>query len=151
MIPTQLYQQILEHMPIVCMDFVLMHNGKVLLTYRDNEPAKNQWWIQGGRVLKNETLIDAVHRKAKQEIGISVKIIKKIGAYEFFDENSNLPEVKTGVHSLAACFLVMPCNEDDKIKFDTQHSKLKWIDHVEEDLHQYVKDVLSDSKVFEDN
>ncbi len=84
MIPDNLYQQILENMPIFCIDFILYHNNKVLLTKRTQEPAKDQLWIQGGRVLKNERFKDAVQRLAKRELGIEVEIIKEIGTYEVF-------------------------------------------------------------------
>ena len=107
MIPNKLYQQILENMPIFCIDIVLYHQGKVLLTYRTQEPAKDQWWIQGGRVFKNETFAQAAQRLAKREIGIEIDIIKQIGAYEVFFEKGILP-VKTGIHDVAVVFLVKP-------------------------------------------
>ena len=71
-ISRELYSQILEHMPIPAVDFVLVHNHQVLLALRKDEPAKGQWWIPGGRVLKNETLETAVKRKALQEVGVEV-------------------------------------------------------------------------------
>ncbi|HLC51662.1 MAG TPA: NUDIX domain-containing protein [Candidatus Nanoarchaeia archaeon] len=145
MIPNQLYQQILENMPILCIDFVLENEGKVLLTYRTEEPAKDQWWIQGGRVHKNEKLIDAVRRKAKDEIGIDVDIVKIIGTYEIMFEKGAF---NLQVHDVAVCFLVKPKN-GIRITLDATHQKYKWISKIEEDLHPYVKEVLDDSKVFQ--
>src|SRR3989344_3692653 len=107
MIPNELYQQILENMPIFCIDIVLYHNNQVFLTYRTQEPAKDQWWIQGGRVFKNETFAEAVQRLAKREIGIEVDIIKQIGTYEVFFKQGILP-VETGIHDVAVIFLVKP-------------------------------------------
>ena len=147
MIPNKLYQQILENMPIFCIDIVLYHQGKVLLTYRTQEPAKDQWWIQGGRVFKNETFAQAVQRLAKREIGIEADIIKQIGAYEVFFLQGILP-TKTGIHDVAVVFLVKP-KDNTKIKLDETHKEWKWIDLIDDNLHNYVKTVLRDAKVFE--
>lgn len=144
MIPNDLYKKILENMPILCIDFVLVNNGKVLLTLRTKEPSKNQWWIQGGRVHKNEKLVDTVTRKAKEEVGIDVEIIRILGVYEIMFEKGafDLP-----VHDVAVCFLVKP-KDNVKISLDHTHQKYKWIDKIDEELHPYVKEVLNDSKIF---
>ena len=39
---------------------------------RENKPLQNTYYTSGGRVNKNEKLIDAI-RKAKEEIGINIK------------------------------------------------------------------------------
>ena len=148
MIPAHIYTQILEHMPICAVDFVLLHQGKVLLALRKDEPAKGQWWIPGGRVLKNETLIDAVKRKAKQEMGVDVEIIRKIDSYEVMFTEAPFPDVKTGVHYLAVCFLVIPQDTNIIISLDKTQQKHKWISHIEEELHPYVKTALRDAQVF---
>ena len=145
MIPNELYQQILEHMPIFCIDIVLYHQGKVLLTYRTQEPAINQWWIQGGRVFKNETFSQAVQRLAKREIGIEVEIITQIGTYEVFFEQG-IFETKSGIHDVAVCFLVKP-KDSTEIELDQTHTKWKWIGRIESDLDPYVKKVLEDAKI----
>jgi colanic acid biosynthesis protein WcaH len=147
MIPNELYKQIIENMPVFCIDVVLVHEGKVFLTYRNDEPAKNQWWIQGGRVWKNEKIQDAVQRLAKREIGSEVEIINEIGTYEVFFNESPLEGVETGIHDLALCFLVKPKGELN-INLDKTHKQWKWVDSTE-NLHPYVKKVIEDSKVFE--
>ena len=146
MIPTNLYQQILEYLPIFCIDLVLYHQGKVLLTYRTQQPAKDQWWIQGGRVFKNETFSQAVQRLAKREIGIEVEILNQIGTYEVFFEQGILP-TKTGIHDVAVCFLVKP-KDKAEIKLDPTHQQWKWIDKIEAHWHPYVKTVLEEAKIF---
>ncbi|MBI2573104.1 NUDIX domain-containing protein [Candidatus Woesearchaeota archaeon] len=148
-IPSTLYTQILEHMPIPAVDFVLVHNNKVLLALRKDEPAKGQWWIPGGRVQKNETLETAVKRKALQEVGIEVEIVRKINCYEVFFDTAPFPDVKTGVHYLSVCFLVKPKDKNVVISLDKTQEKHKWVNKIENNLHEYVKQVLKDSNVFE--
>ena len=146
-IPEELYTQIRENMPVPCVDFVLYHKGKVLLTYRTQEPAKGQWWVQGGRIFKHETFAQALQRLAKREIGSEIKVIKQIGAYEFHSDKANF-EVKTGTHDVVVVFLAVPANDNFMVSMDETHSQYKWIDRIEEGLHSYVKEVIKDSDVF---
>lgn len=148
MIPQKLYSKIREHMPIPCMDFVLYHKGKVLLTLRTQEPAKGQWWVQGGRIFKHETFAQALQRLAKREIGYEIKVIRQIGAYEFHSDAANF-DVKTGTHDVAVVYLAVPKDKNFSISLDETHSKYRWTDRIENDLQPYVKEVLKDSGVFE--
>ncbi len=137
-------------MPICCVDVVLVHHSKVLLTYRNDEPAKGQWWVQGGRVFKGEKLIEAVQRKAREEIGIELKILRQLGVYEFFDAKGPFPDLKTGVHDIAVCYLAELADPNAQILMqDGTHTQWRWADHIEEGLHPYVKAVLKDANVFQ--
>lgn len=147
MIPEKLYSQIIENMPILCIDFVLYHKGKALLTYRTQEPAKGEWWVQGGRVFKNETLSQALQRLAKREMGSEVKVIKKMYLYEYNSDKAK-SGVKTGTHTVAVGYLVKPANDNFTVSMDETHSEFKWIDRIDESLHPYVKEMLKDSGVF---
>src|SRR3989344_1353318 len=146
LIPKKLYSQILEHMPIPCIDFVLYHQGKVLLMYRTKEPAKGRWWVQGGRIFKHEQLEEALQRLARREIGSEGKIIKKLGVYEYHSDKAALG-VKTGTHSIVVVYLVKPIKNNFAVSMDETHSKYRWISHIGKDLDPYVKEVIKDSKV----
>ena len=148
-IPSELYKQIMENVPICCIDFVVLHQGKVLLTFRNDEPAKGKWWIQGGRLLKNERIEDAVRRKAREEIGVDVKLVRRTGTYEYFCRRGHFPDFATGVHDIAICYLVEPASTN--FNLDSAHSQYRWIDHIEKDLDPYVQNVLGDARVFGKN
>ena len=153
MIPENLYKQILEHVPVFCIDFLLYHDGKVLLTKRTDEPVKNVWWNQGGRLLKNESFEEALKRLSIREVGFEVEIVKQIGIYNFKFDKGKYQDLKTGTHTPALCFLVKPkegVNLND-INLDHTHSEYRWIDHMDESLHPLVKQVINDSKVFQYN
>jgi colanic acid biosynthesis protein WcaH len=147
-IPSELYNQIVENVPIPCVDLVLVNNGKVLLLLRKNKPAKNEWFLPGGRVLKNETLDKAVARKAKEEAGIEVIIKGKIGGYETIFKDGIFDNLKTGTHTINVAFLVVPKDPSAQINIDKNHEDFKWIDKVEPSFHPYIKQVLNDFKVF---
>jgi colanic acid biosynthesis protein WcaH len=148
MIPRDLYGQIVENMPIACIDFVLVHEGKVLLVFRKEEPAKEQWWIPGGRVFKGEKLIDCLKRKAREELGVEVEVVKALGSYEYFSPKAVFEEVTTGTHAVVSCFVVRPVNGVE-VTLDSTSAEFRWIDSLEEGLDPYVKKVIEDSKVFE--
>lgn len=125
MIPTKDYKMILENMPIVCVDGVIINeDNEYLLVRRINEPMKNVFWIPGGRLLKNETLEEGIRRKMKQELDIYVKVEKLLGFFEeFFERSSN--EISSGLHVISFVFLLAIHNQSD-IKLDDQSSEWKW-------------------------
>lgn len=73
-IEENLYAEIIKSMPIPCVDLIVMdQRSRILLLKRKNEPASNQWWFPGGRVLFNELRSEAVRRKLKEECGLIMK------------------------------------------------------------------------------
>ena len=69
-IPEIEYKSILSSLPILCVDLVIINNGKFLLLKRENEPAKGEYWFPGGRILKLETIKSAALRKVKEEVNL---------------------------------------------------------------------------------
>lgn len=122
LIEKNLYHQILHNMPIICVDAVIVNEeGKILFLKRDNEPAKNEWWFPGGRLLKNERLEDAVIRKVKEETNIDANVDKFLGTTEtiFKTGPNNIP-----VHTVNFTFLL---NFDSaEIKIDNLHTDFIW-------------------------
>lgn len=145
MIPEHLYTQFLSQLPLFCVDAVVVHQGKVLLVYRTNKPAKDLWWVPGGRVLKNETLEQAVLRKMKEELGVPVIIKKRLGTYETMFPDAPFPEVSCGVHSVNVAFLITLVNEQDAIQLDTQSSDSQWVNNLDEKSHPYLKALFHDA------
>lgn len=143
MIPANLYKKIQTVLPIACVDLVIKNSrGEFLLGKRENRPAKGQWFFIGGRVNKGETLHQAVLRKAKEELGIGVKIIRMLGADQtIFDDGP----LGVGVHSINIVFLVAP-KKKSNISLDAQHSNVRWFNKVEKTWHPYVKSFLKLAK-----
>lgn len=112
---------VVENMPILCVDMIVTMGKTVLLVKRDNEPLKGEWWVPGGRVLKGETLTDAVHRKMKEEVGLEVDIHEFVGLYEgFFDKSAH----GVPTHTVSAVFVVRPISTD--VELDNQSSNYTW-------------------------
>jgi len=125
------YRWVVENMPILCIDCIVVHKGKYLLVKRKQRPLKGKFWLPGGRVFKNERLEQAVTRKMKEEIGIDVKIIKLAGFHEYlFKENEFGVD---SVHTLSAVFYVSPLSMD--IKLDSQSDCYIWSDTLPDKLN----------------
>lgn len=149
-IPNDEYKKILENIPICCVDLIIKGKKGVLLVLRADEPLKNFWWIPGGRIYKGEKIENAVIRKAYEETGLKVKIEKNMGTYETILGKDCFKNLKIGIHTINITFLVKPISEESEVKLDNTSLKFKWIDKIEENLHSYLKEILENSKIFEE-
>lgn len=76
-IDTELYSQIIQKIPIVCVDVVLrVDGGEYLLVQRASEPLKDEWWVVGGRKHLGEGLKEAANRILHHEIGDAANFIE---------------------------------------------------------------------------
>src|SRR5689334_15516210 len=104
-VPSEEYKNVLSTVPIVCVDCLVVNdNGEYLLVRRANSPLKGEYWVPGGRLYKNERILDGVHRKMREEIGISVDVVTILGIFEFFEPANESSE--GGVHTISIVHLV---------------------------------------------
>jgi colanic acid biosynthesis protein WcaH len=121
-IPDEEWATIVKNVPLVSVDLVVTHEGGVVLGRRTNEPAKGEWFVPGGTVLKNEHLVDAVHRIAREELGTTISINSRLGTYGHFYNTSDVNGVDTK-HYFATPFIVEPDSKD--LAPDDQHAQLQ--------------------------
>ena len=122
-IPEKEYAQILEVLPILCVDIAVRNSkGEYLLVKRGNEPLKGEWWVPGGRVLKGETLEQAAIRKIEEEAGIKVDSVKPMGYYEDTAHTNRFGSC-VPLHSVSVVFSV-EVDDFDGVKLDSQ--SLDW-------------------------
>jgi len=78
-------------------------NNKILLVKRATVVFKGYWALPGGKVDAGETVEQTVVREVKEETGLHVEIVRKIGEYH---ESG----VQDGIEYdyYPACFLVKP-------------------------------------------
>ena len=72
-----LFKRFRELMPIASVDILAVHNGRLLLMLRNNDPGRDLWFTPGGRVRYGETLEQAAVRKLSDETGLSAVTIEK--------------------------------------------------------------------------
>ncbi len=135
-VPTPLYHQILVRMPIACVDIAIVAGGAVLLVKRKDAPAKGQWWVPGGRVIKGEMMKETAVR---EEVGVDCHVGPIIHTAEtiFPDGPGNIP-----VHSINSCFFLYPVNADFAPQLDEHHEDFRWVQSIPDGLHPYVERCL---------
>ncbi len=123
MIPAEQYQHIIKVLPILCVDVVIKDaRGKYLLIKRANEPRQGQWWVIGGRLLKGETLEEAVVRKVREETSLNVETLHPIGYYEAVSQENPFG-LAPRLHAVSVVFSTV-VNDGQQIRLDDQ--SLDW-------------------------
>jgi colanic acid biosynthesis protein WcaH len=136
------WQTIVANVPIVSVDLLVRTETGLLFGMRENEPAAGYWFVPGGRVRKRETRREAVHRVAEEELGVDVRIVESLGAYEHIYDTAEIDGVD-GKHYLANGYVVETATEE--FETDDQHSELRVFTDPPEPLHQYIQQYLEDA------
>lgn len=140
------WETIVENVPIVSVDLVVECPDGIVLGQRSNKPAKNEWFVPGGRVQKEELLEDAVHRIAMEELGVDIEICEQLGAFEHFYGTS---EVGCTKHYVAHGF--RGWTENIVFEPDTQHVQIATFEKIPQNIHQYVVDYLEEANLMKTN
>ena len=146
----ELFSSIIENTPLISIDLIIKDNeGKILLGQRINKPAKNSWFVPGGRIYKDEKIEDAFKRITKDEIGKEFSISNSSfkGVYQhFYDDNVFNDNFST--HYIVLGFELVIKEE---LSLGTiQHEKYKWFTQDEllksDEVYSYVKDYFNIKK-----
>jgi colanic acid biosynthesis protein WcaH len=92
-------------------------------------------------VLKGETLVDAVHRVAQEELGSGVVVDERLGTFEHFYDTAATEGVDSKQY-LATAFIVTP--RTNTLESDDQHDSLRVFDAPFTKLHNYVERYIRD-------
>jgi len=116
--------------PLVSIDLIVRNEeGHVLLGKRTNRPAKGYWFVPGGRIRKNERIVDTFERISESELGLrfELKNANFLGVYEHLYDDNFFGEEDIGTHYVV---LAYECRLDSgaQILLDAQHSDVRWWD-----------------------
>lgn len=138
------YETVVKSVPIFCVDLVIIKNNKVLLIKRNNKPMKGKYFTPGGRILKNETIEEAIKRKGKEELGIDLEKKSQLATYEFFFKDSQVKNI--AIHGVGGFYHCISKDEKYKINLDRFATEYKWEHISSENLHQSLKELFSGKK-----
>lgn len=136
MISKKDFKKIEDAMPIICVDAIILRNGKVLLARRVIEPGKAEWWTIGGIVRKGESLEEALTRTVKTETGLEIVQMRKIDIMDIRVANR---------HAFSLYFLVIP--NGNQVKLDSQHDEFAWFSPIKlpDNVSPYVRTMINNA------
>jgi colanic acid biosynthesis protein WcaH len=142
---------------LFALDLIIVdHDNHILLGLRANPPAKNFWFVPGGRVLKNEKMSSALERIVMCEVGLNKSSFDSIefhGLYEHFYRDSFFVDCVNGTHYIiAALKLTLKTGIGaHNIQLDKQHQELKFVSIddllADERVHEYTKSYFVDNPI----
>jgi colanic acid biosynthesis protein WcaH len=131
--------------PLVSIDLVIRNSrNKVLLGFRNNEPAKGFYFVPGGMIRKNERLRDAFARILNNETNCvgDFDAARPLGVYEHFYANNRFDELGYGTHYVVVGY-ELKLADTSGLKVDAQHSEYRWWDELDllasEQVHENTK------------
>ena len=153
-IPEDIYKDIIQHTVVPTADIIFLDaNKNVLLWLRNNEPLKWLYHLPGGRIQKNETLLEATKRKAKEEVNIDIDIHKLHFVWVYDDIFNTSIYTWLSAHCLASTF-VYPLNqwEQEHISPNNQHNEFSFFAYDDSTLHPFLskrsQDIESNYHIF---
>src|SRR5206468_6473609 len=101
------FERVVRFTPLVSIDIVVRSkDGHVLLGRRKNEPARNSFFVPGGRITKNERLEDAFKRITAAELGVQLELdqARFIGVYEHIYQENVFRKEGFGTHYIVLAY-----------------------------------------------
>ena len=138
MLPINTFKTIIKYTPLISIDLVIQNKfGDVLLGLRNNRPAQGFWFVPGGRILKDESMVEAFKRLTLNELGVEFEISQAelIGPYEHFYVD-NVTGENFSTHYIALGYRLVVDELPNLPK--AQHYDYKWLS---------VEELLLDSTV----
>ncbi|MBI3632275.1 MAG: NUDIX domain-containing protein [Candidatus Vogelbacteria bacterium] len=144
-IPEKTFTTILKSMPICTVDVLFLNKkkDKILLLKRKNEPLKDVFFSMGGRLLKNEKILNCAKRQTQREIGLSLRNTDLYygGVQEEIHKNSAFKNVS--YHAISIFYFTLVDENTFHPKLDKQHSDGRWFDIKDKEIHPFIKQRLS--------
>lgn len=138
MIPSALYKEIIQVLPLVNADVILTHKNKFLLMKRAIPPLKGKWHSIGGRIERGETPEQAARRESREETGLSVEIKHFLGV-------ENLLENMNGItrHTISIVFLAHPRSKNiDGLTLNFENKEAQWFTKIPKNASAFARKYL---------
>jgi colanic acid biosynthesis protein WcaH len=124
----EIFSAVIASTPLVSIDLVIInHLDQALLGKRLNKPAKDFWFVPGGRIFKDESLAEAFKRLTLEELGAEFNIEEAslLGPYDHF-YNDNVFGDEFGTHYIAIAYVIKLNKELTCLPVNIQHAQYKW-------------------------
>jgi len=154
-LPKDTFRQVVRSAPLVSLDLLVFNpRMELLLGWRSNMPARDTWFVPGGRILKNESIRDAFSRIAMGETGIRLGTEQATfhGVFEHFHPVQNFADEEGyGTHYVVLAFEVRLSAYLPVLPLE-QHTRYKWLTVPEllrdERVHPYTRNYFNGTRTF---
>ena len=139
-IEENLYRQCVDLLPIATVD-VLIFNKELtntVLFRRENDPLRGMYYSIGGRVRKNENILNSAIRICEYEAGIKINkgdLLFGGVTEEIFHDSSFLG---VNAHNINIFYGIISPEKELVITCDDQHSGYKWFLVDDQNIHPYL-------------
>lgn len=137
--------EVVKNTPLASIDLIVRNTqNEVLLGLRNNEPARNCWFVPGSRICKNERIAQAFRRLSLEELGIELTVQDSqfLGVYEHFYRENFACEPGIETHYVVLAYEIRLNGPLRDLPKD-QHSHFRWwpVDNLlqAQDVHPYTK------------
>ena len=139
--------------PIVNVDILVVKDGCVLLSWRDDEQCGSGWHLPGGCVRLKETLEQRLHVCAKKELGTDIICDMKP---LLVTENINPKRDKGRTHFISFLYGCVLVDENKLLLLDSKEIKghLGWFNQIPEhflSVQDFYRKAINDALEQEDN
>ena len=105
------FSKVIINTPLVSIDICILKGRNILLGKRINPPAKDFFFVPGGRIRKSELMKNAFERILSTELGLAVKkdhykFVKNLGSYEHIYKDNFLGNESFGTHYIVIAYLI---------------------------------------------
>ena len=129
------FAEIIKKTPLISIDLCIVKGRDLLLGKRLNPPAKDFYFVPGGRIYKSELKKNTLKRILKDELGFTLKInhekfIQDLGSYEHFYDNNFMDNKNFGTHYVVLAYLIpfKSLMHNISHNINEQHSEYIWVD-----------------------
>ena len=122
------FSTIIENTPLVSVDIVVERpDGRVLLGRRTNEPARDTWFVYGGRIRKDERIAQAIRRITDYELGQTLDPGEGefLGVFEHLYDTNVFGKETFGTHYVVLAYKFF-VEDALAVKPDSQHDTHRW-------------------------
>lgn len=145
-IPDEAWATVVRSVPIVSVDLVVRHEGRVALGEREKgHPAASG--SSPAVASTGASDLTGLHRVAHEELGVEVTVERRLGVYEHLYDVVGVPDA-SGKRYLPVGYVVRAASDD--LTTDDQHAAFEWFGpSLEVELHLYVREYPADAGLVE--
>jgi colanic acid biosynthesis protein WcaH len=130
--------------PLVSIDLIARApDARLLVGLRNNQPARGTWFVPGGRIRKDERVVDAIERISLRELGRRIELAgaEFIGVFEhLYPTNFS---GRPGTTHYVVLAMGVRLSEMPATPADDQHARWRWLTEAElladPDVHENTK------------